>query len=195
MPRAALMSPRSMMFALFQPNHAQSRSLTSLGHRIIAAEKHGVVARYERRLHHDVTVHRVERLHHAHGGKIALHLFAERIGVADRQRRRHSCGHIERIGDVDENFPAQIGCAGLTQRHERVRTIGAVEEISPNAAARQTCRIAPGPTARSHACPASLVAVRDTIMMSCPILTSVVAMALPTIPVPRTAMCVIVSLS
>src|SRR5215510_5225564 len=29
MPRAALMSPRSMMFAFFQPNHSQSRSLTS----------------------------------------------------------------------------------------------------------------------------------------------------------------------
>src|SRR5215510_13632794 len=35
------------------------------GLRIIATEKQIVVTRYQRWLHHDVTVHRVERLHHA----------------------------------------------------------------------------------------------------------------------------------
>src|SRR5262245_47371060 len=40
------------------------------GLRTIAAEKQVVVTRYERRLHHDVAVHRVERLHHERVGKL-----------------------------------------------------------------------------------------------------------------------------
>src|SRR5262249_28986961 len=100
----------------------------AFGLRIIAAEKQVVVTRHERRLHHDVAVHRVERLHYARVGEPALHLFAERIGVADSQRRRHACRHVERIGDFNENFPAQIGRTCLTQRHKRMRAIGAVED-------------------------------------------------------------------
>src|SRR5215831_19348018 len=64
--------------------------------------------------------------------------------------------------------------------------------MSPNAAASANVpHCAVPPTERSHACPASLVAVREPIMMWCPILTSVVAMALPTMPVPRTAMFIV----
>jgi hypothetical protein len=51
------------------------------------------------------------------------------------------------------------------------------------------------PTERSHSCPASLLAVREPIMMWWPIVTSLVAMAVPTMPVPSTAMFIMVALS
>src|SRR5262249_50043470 len=64
--------------------------------------------------------------------------------------------------------------------------------MSPNAAASANVpHCALPPTERSHSCPASLLAVREPIMIWCPILTSVVAMALPTMPVPRIAMFIV----
>src|SRR5215510_13187850 len=68
--------------------------------------------------------------------------------------------------------------------------------MSPNAAASANVpHCALPPTERSHSCPASLLAVREPIMMWWPIVTSLVAMAVPTMPVPSTAIFIIASLS
>jgi len=50
--------------------------------------------------------------------KFALDLFAERIRVADGQRRRHPFREIERVGHLDQDLPAQIRRARLPQRRD-----------------------------------------------------------------------------
>src|SRR5215813_6377393 len=57
-----------------------------------------------------------------------LHLFAERVRVADGQRRRHASGRVQRIAHLHENLAAQILHASRTQRCQRVRAVGAVND-------------------------------------------------------------------
>lgn len=88
------------MLSRFQPNHSQSRSMTSrFGRGVVAADEQIVVALHTRWSDHEVAVYRVQSLHDAHIGKFTLSLFAKRIGVANGQRRRHAFGSIQRVAD------------------------------------------------------------------------------------------------
>lgn len=94
---------------------------------VVAAEEQVVVPGHQSGLHHQAAVDGVKGFYHERFGKLTLHLFPQRIGVADRQRG-HPFREIEGIADMDENFLAQIGVTGLAERRERVGAVGAIEK-------------------------------------------------------------------
>src|SRR5262249_25030724 len=100
----------------------------AFGRRVVAADEQVVVARHTGRSNHDVAVHRIERLHDAYVREFPLHLFAERVRVADAQRGRHAAGSAQRIAHLHENLAAQILHARRTQCRQRVRAVGAVND-------------------------------------------------------------------
>src|SRR6185503_5869140 len=73
-------------------------------------------------------------------------------------------------------------------RRDGVRAVGAIKNnFTKRRGVRERADFALPPTERSHSCPASLLAFREPIMIWWPTLTSFVATALPTMPVPRIA--------
>jgi hypothetical protein len=94
---------------------------------VVARDEHRVDARYDRGVGHHSRGHRVERLHDLGHRERALNLFAKRIGVADQKCGRHPLGEVERIGDIDQNFPLEILRARRIQRFERGPSRCAVE--------------------------------------------------------------------
>src|ERR1051326_6531590 len=87
-----------------------------------------MVPRGQGGLNHNRAINSVEGFNNFGIRKLALNLFAERIGVADRQSRRHSFGKIKRVGYLDKYFVEQMRCPGLPQRGDRVCSVGAVED-------------------------------------------------------------------
>src|SRR4029434_9163808 len=77
---------------------------------IVAADEQVVVTGHARWFDHDVAVYGGERVHHALVADFALDFSAERVGVADCQRWRHSLGKIERVADLDKYLAGQVGC-------------------------------------------------------------------------------------
>ena len=91
MPRAAVMSPRSRI-ELGRPAELpqQLARPAVFAAAIVAGDEHRVRALHERRVDHHRRRHGVERLDDAHVGQRALDLLAERVVVADGERRRHA---------------------------------------------------------------------------------------------------------
>ena len=93
-----------------------------LGVTVVATQKHGMRSRQPAGIDHQLAINRVERLDDLGVGKGLLNLFAERF-----ESRTFRCQHV---GDVNDNLPLEVRCAGGPQSRQRARTLCAVEEES-----------------------------------------------------------------
>src|SRR6266498_3305570 len=96
-PRAFVMSPRSMIASAGQPKTLQQLAHLCLRFLLVPADEEG---RARDRVDHDRRVDCVERLHNPGLRKGALDLLTEAV-VADEESRRPSPGEVQREGDVD----------------------------------------------------------------------------------------------
>lgn len=95
---------------------------------VVAADEHVMISRELRRVDHHDAVHGVQCLDDSCLRKLPLDLLAQRVGVADRERRGKSVREVERVRDVDDDLPVQVVRARHPERFQRSRSRGAVED-------------------------------------------------------------------
>ena len=193
------MPPRSI--TCFHPNPSRSSAVTSAFapssfpltiDRVLAV-------RDAERIDHHARGHGVERLHDLRARERGLDLLAQRIRVADEERRRHPVGEVEGVRDVHQDLAVEVRLARGGEGLEGGRSLGRVDDRAPRREPRRRTsrpRPADDPRARSrtaggpaHPARSAPSGRRDRAcrsVASWPISASLPPMARPTQPVPST---------
>ena len=86
-----------------------------------------VAVRQPSRVNHQSCVHGVEGLDHPRVREGPLDPFPQAFGVDRVQDRRHSLRKVERVGNVQQDLPGQVGTPGGSKGRERRSTIGGID--------------------------------------------------------------------
>jgi hypothetical protein len=78
-------------------------------------------------VNHHLAINRIERFDNPELREFALGLFAERIGIANRERGWHALRKIERVADLDENLVTEILGSSKVQCGKRIRAVSTVK--------------------------------------------------------------------
>ena len=125
-PRAVLMSPRSMTSVC--PKLSSSSVTVALAASSLPETKTDDSCAEVLGVDHQGGVEGVEGLDDAGLREGALDLLAERVGVLDEQGGRQAGREVERVGDVEEDLAGEVVGAGQLERRDGAVPAGRVDD-------------------------------------------------------------------